>query len=994
MSTRVFTIAAGTPFVDALAAGILSRAGPEPLALAGATVLLPTRRACRSLREAFLRQTGGKPLLLPAMRPIGEVEGDELALAVADSDWEGAAEDVLAIPPAISPLRRRLLLAHLVLGLDKKRGTETAADKALFLAGELVRFLDQMQIEEVPFESLKDVVPAGLARHWQDTLEFLKILTQRWPAVLAEHGVLDPADRRRRLMDTQTEHWARNPPALPVFAAGTTGSVPATARLLQVVAQLPKGSVVLPGLDMAMDDAAWDVVDASHPQHTMKELLARLDLNRGDVAQWPAPGFEGLAADRGALLSAALRPAAAWGTGSMPEAAVVGLTKAVCAGPEEEARTIALALREALETPGPTAALVTPDRGLARRVAAELVQWGVIVDDSAGTPLALTRAGSFLRLSAEMLAEDVAPVELLSALKHPLAAAGVAAGLFRARVRGLERRVLRGPRPAPGFAGLRQAVADRFGDDDRDWTAEWAVETHAWLDPLAEAAAPFSAEIAKPSSSLSALLRAHLAFAEFLAADDAAPGAARLWSGDDGEAAAVWAEDVLRSAALSPAFEGRHYPAVLVELMAGAVSRPRWPRHPRVHIWGLLEARLQQADVMVLGGLNEGAWPPDAGGHSWLSRPMRQDVGLPPPERRIGLSAHDFVQCAAAPTVLLTRATKVEGQPAVPSRWIERLDAALAAAHLTLAPAPWAAWQAQLHQPEATAPLPPPAPRPPVNARPRRLAVTRVEALVRDPYAVYARYVLGLGKLDDLDENPGARERGRFVHEAVDAFLRAVEDPAAGDAMEQLLHAGGSVFGAALQRPGVRAFWWPRFQSMAAWFVAHERERRAIADLAGSEVEGETPLLAPAGEFVLRARADRIDRLHGGGLAVIDYKTGGTPQKGELESGFSPQLALEGVIAEAGGFKDIAAADVTELSFWKLHGRDDGGDVWFPSKIDVPALIEATRTGLLRLLAVYDDPATPYRSRPRPDYGPRFSDYDHLARVQEWSAGAGIEDNR
>ena len=1009
MSLRVFTVPPGTPFVDAVAAGIRDRVGDDPMALAAATVLLPTRRACRSLREAFLRANGGAPTLLPRLRPVGDVDADELA--VANAGWEGAADSVLAVPPAIPALRRRLLLSQLVLELDRKRagGGAMVAEQALFLATELAAFLDQMQIEEISVAALDGIVPDSLAGHWQDTLVFLRIVTEEWPKVLAGHGALDPAERRRRLLDLQVDLWRRAPPATPVIAAGSTGSVPATARLLAAVAALPAGAVILPGLDRDLPDAAWDGLPSTHPQSSMRDLLRRIGVARDKVGDWPAPGVRAGDPRRARLLNHSLRPQAMWSGDEQPWVADAtrDLYAMTSAGSEQEARAIALALREALEQPERTAALVTPDRGLARRVAAELTRWGVEVDDSAGLPLALTGVGAFLRLVAVMLAEHVAPVPLLAALKHPLAAGGLAAGEFRRRVRALERAVLRGPRPAPGFAGLAAAV-EAWGDAPRDHgnadgnaggkadaaRRQRAAKLLAWLRSLADAAAPFRAELDSGQARLGDLVRAHIEFAEAVAADDANAGGARLWRGADGEAAALWLDEVLRESAEAPPFDGAQYPAVLTELMAGVVVRPRWPRHPRVHIWGPLEARLQQADVVVLGGLNEGTWPPDTGTDPWMSRPMRAQAGLPPRERRVGLSAHDFVQAAAAPVAILSRAERVAGAPTVPSRWLVSLDAVLHGAGASLPAAPWTAWAAALDDPGAPQPLPPPRPTPPLAARPRKLAATRVEAWVRDPYSIYARHVLNLSRLDDVDVDPGAADRGRFIHDAVDRFLRTVgEGPLPADALDRLLHCGEQAFGPALARPDVRAFWWPRFARTAAWFVATERARRAESVLAGSEIEGARKITAPAGPFTVTARADRIDRLGGGGLAIVDYKTGAAPAKKDILSGFSPQLAVEALIAEAGGFPGIAAEPASELALWILHGLRDGGEVRNVN-VDVPSVVAETLAGLERLVAAFDDAAMPYLSRPRPDLGPRYSDYDHLARIQEWSAGSGTGDGQ
>ena len=983
----VYTIPPGTAFLDAIAARVLHEAGGDPLAPARTRILVPTRRAVRALGEAFLRATEGRSMVLPRISPLGDVEEEALAFGAGEAPPFAGALD---LPPAIPELRRRLLLARLVLGLARATGGgPDSIEHATLLAAELGRLLDQAQTERLDFAALAGLVPEALAEHWRVTLDFLRIVTESWPAVLAEEGGIDPAARRNRLLEAQAAAWAAAPPDGPVIAAGSTGSIPATADLLTVVASLPEGRVVLPGLDRHTDDESWGLLTAepTHPQHGLARLLERIGVRRDQVADWPAPKPSATAEMRARFVAEAMRPAAtseAWrDVDGLSSDAVRGLRRIDCPTPREEAGIIALLLRETLEVPGRTAALVTPDRGLARRVAGELSRWDIGIDDSAGTPLATAPVGAFLRLTAEMIAARAAPVPLLAAFKHPLAAGGEDPAAFRARVRALERAVLRGPRPAPGFGGLATALEGAADDDRHD-------ALKSWVAGMGRMAAPFAALAAGPAAAFGALLAAHVAYAEALAAADGESGPDRLWAGEAGEAAAGLVADLGQSARDLPPMPGREYPGLLDALMAGLVVRPRWGRHPRLHIWGPLEARLLHADRVVIGGLNEGAWPPEPAADPWMSRPMRAEFGLAPPERRIGLSAHDFTQAMGAEEVVLTRAERVEGAPSVPSRWLLRLDTVLKGAGLALADdsGDWAAWRDALDAPAAVAPVPAPAPRPPVAARPRRLSVTRIGIWMRDPYAIYARHVLGLVPLDPLDADPGAAERGTFIHRALERFLAECPGAPPADALGRLLAHGRDAFGAALARPGVGAFWWPRFERIARWFVAEQaraaKEGRTLAAEAGGRIE----ITAPGGPFVLTARADRIDRLAAGALAIIDYKTGAVPGPGLVESGLEPQLPLEAAIAAAGGFEGVPAAAVAALEYWRLTGAEPPGERK-ALRGDPAALAADALAGLSALVAAFDDPSTPYRPRPDPARALRFDDYEHLARVREWSAGPG-----
>ena len=979
---HVFTIPAGVSFVDALAAGVRALADADREALARITVLLPTRRACRSLGEAFLRLSRGRPTLLPRMTALGDLDEEELMLVDAGEEpGPSAGGDVLEIPPAIPGLSRLLLLSRLILA---DRGRNATPEQAARLAAELARLLDQIDTQRISFDGLETLVPERFAAHWQTTLRFLSILTGRWPAVLADEGALDPAARRNRLLEAQADAWRRSPPSDPVVAAGSTGSIPATADLLRVISRLPRGAVVLPGLDVAADDRCWRSLGPTHPQYGIAQLLKHLQVDREAVRAWPAPGVVGTTATRACLIDAALRPAEASAPAPTPDAdaqtALAGVSRVECRSPEEEAGVIALVMRRVLEEPAKTAALVTPDRALARRVAAALARWGVEIDDSAGTPIARTPPGTFVRLVARAAAERLAPVPLLALLKHPLAAGGLAPGRFRALARELERAALRGPRPGPGFRGLRTALGRRH----RGLT-EFLARMEAAMRPLMRA-------IGRKRVPLKDMVRAHVGAAEALAAAPGTEGAVRLWAGAAGATLADFVSELDTAAAATGAIAGSDYPALLDALMAGRSVRPPYGRHPRLHIWGLLEARLQHADVLILGGLNEGTWPAEPAASPWMSRPMMAAFGLPPAERRIGLAAHDFTQAFSAPAVVLTRATRVDGTPTVPSRWLLRLSNLLDGMGISDALDPvedWIGWSTSLDDPDADEAATVPMPCPPVAARPRELSVTQIETWVRDPYSIYARHVLGLKPLHRIDADPGAADRGVIVHAALERFVTAFPDTLPEDAEARLVAIGEEVFRETLSRPGVRAFWWPRFRRIAAWFVRLERDRRRRGyGPIGAELAGRIELAGPAGPFVLTARADRIDRGRDGSLAIVDYKTGKPPSWPQVTSGLVPQLSLEAAIAAAGGFEEVAPAPVSSLVYVGLYGGHTAGE----EKVldgDIPVVTRRAIDGLSGLVAAFDRPETPYRSRPRPMFASRFGDYDHLARVKEWMAADG-----
>lgn len=976
----VATIPAGAPFADVLAAELLARHGPKGDGkLADALILLPTRRAVRSLTQAFLRASDGQALLLPAIQPLGDLDDDEPAMLSPDRSAEAET------PPAIDAVSRQMLLARLVL----QREAAPDAASALGLAHALADLIDEVATERLSFAKLATLAPEQFQQHWQETIHFLRIATEFWPKILEERGEVDPARRRDMLSAQLARFWRESPPETPVWIAGSTGSVPGTADLMAAVLDLPEGRVVLPGLHRHMDDTdrRFAVQEPMHPQHGMLMLLEGLRVEPADVV---IMGDGSRPEAREVLLTEALRPAGTterWGDLSHVSAkAVDGLSLIQANSPREEAAAIAIRMREALETPGRTAALVTPDRDLARRVAAEITRFRIAVDDTAGTPLRLTRAGSFLQLAASALGGGLAPADLLALLKHPLAAGGMDPVRFRREVRRLERNQLRGLRRYQTLADL----ADRGEqDEERPMPLDWLREMHAFTGRFADAGGDFRE-----------MLTAHVELCEWLAGSEDESGAARLWQGEDGEAAALAVSGLLDAAAEAPDVPSAGWAAAFDRLAGGATVRPRFGLHPRLFILGPLEARLQQFDLTILGGLNEGVWPAAAGRDPWMSRQMRAEFGLPSPERRSGLQAHDFMQLAASGDVILTRSLKAGGAPTVPSRWLLRLQSVIKGAS---DPRPETErfalkidedvlrWAALLDRAERPVAMPPPEPRPPVEARPKRLPVTGIETLIRDPYAVYARRILKLRPLDPIDDQPGPMLKGNIMHEAFERMAGVHDGDWSPMLWPKLQQIGREVIAEHGLPLSFQTLWMKRFEMAARWLLQAEADRSDAVARRLVEVEGE--LHDPPGlpGFVLTAKADRLDLLGSGAVTIADYKTGSPPSKKQIESGFAVQLPLTCWIVKSGGFRDLAATEIAELLHIQVHGAKEGG-AWKPVKVDdLDALIEQTAADVTSLLQQYAEAETPYRSRPHVQFAGTFAgDYDHLARFPEWSvAGDG-----
>ena len=1032
---KVFTIPPSVPFVPtlvhALVDGTLVPGFPPAhatLALADATLYLPTRRACRLARDFFLEATNEGAAILPRIIAIGDIDEDEIAFA--DAATGALASQALELPPALGGLERRLLLTRLVLkwalsiAPDQHGEVPLVANNpasALALADDLARLMDDMITRGVSWERLDRLVPEALDRYWQLTLEFLQIAREAWPKILAERSAIDPAARRDALIKAEAVRLAAHGGG-PVVAAGSTGSMPATAELIATIAQLDHGAVVLPGLDIDLDRDSWDLIDnatacvsaaVEHPQFAMQALLRRIGIAREQVIRLGSPAAHG----RERCVSEALRPAAvterwqqlAAGDASWIERALDTLAVVEAANAEEEALAIAISLREALETPHKTAALVTPDRALARRVLAALERWDVTVDDSGGDALADTSAGVFARLTANAALGGLAPVALLALLKHPLTRLGAAAGENAVAVAALEKAVLRGPRPRPGTAGLAHALvafrselaklrrgesSDLHPSDPRAGLSEAELDAAAGLvSRLTAALAPLEGVTSVPFAKIAAL---HQSVIAALSADQT--GAAKAFNGSDGAALARAFEEIATNASDADFVVAAANYAELFRMAIAdrVVRRPGLPG-VRLRIYGLLEARLQSVDRIVLGGLIEGTWPPEMPCDPWLSRPMRQTLGLDLPERRISLSAHDFAQALGAREVILAYPAKLAGTPTVVSRFVQRLAAVAGEqrwSRVCARGANYLAWARSLDRPAEVKRVEKPAPKPPRAARPTALSVTDIENWLRDPYTIYAKHILKLRELDAVDLSPGAADRGIVIHAALSDFTKAFAATLPADPAAALIEIGAKHFAALEDYPEARAFWWPRFRRIARWFSSWETIRRANVAALAAEVHGKIDI--PLGErvFTLRARADRIERLAGGRYAILDYKTGQVPSEKQVRIGVSPQLTLEAAILRRGGFPDIPdEASIADLVYVSVRGGDPAGE---DAPIDFKegdADFHADRAfeKLKAIAERFDDEQQPYLPLVLSMWKNRYGTYDHLARVKEWSV-AGPND--
>lgn len=984
----VYTIPPHVAFVDALAMGLLDRTRGDPMRLARATVLLPSPRSVRALTDAFVRLSETRGLLLPRMTPIGGLDEDD-----ADEMLGTFANDFgadIELPPEADDWKQRLVLVPLVKRYLETDGNGTTVVEALRLADLLRKALRALQREGVEPERLVSLDVGDLATHWEKTLRYVGIIANAWPNILMEEGEIDAAARNNALIERLAQQLHNEPPSNLIVAAGMVGTSPVVGQLLHRIARLPGGMVVLPGLDVEMDDEEWQEIrchladperspahdSEGHPQFAFRCLLERMKVGRGEIAVWPyTTPYDGPPA-RTAVLARAMAPARftdAWRDLDLADDALAGVRLIEAATPGEEAQVIALAMREALGTPGRTAALVTPDRGLARRVAAHLARWDVTLDDSAGVPLRQTPPGTFMLALVEAAVQQFAPTPLLALLKHPLVRTGGRLDwLDRARQLDV---VLRGVRPPPGLDPVGAQIQDAIRDARTDEQRQALLRLGHWWDEVAGILEELEKLFAKPTVSLPDLIDKLRAAAADLTGDE-------LWRGPAGRALAGLVEQLeLHGHRLDP-FDPPDAPGLLSAFFQETAVRPPFGRHPRLSVYGLLEARLQRADLMILGGLNEGVWPSLSQPDPWLAPAARAQLGLPGLERRIGLAAHDFVQAMGAQQVIATRARRDATAPTVASRFWLRLEALggerVMREHALLGIA------RALDAPDG----PPryarrPEPRPPADLRPRALSVTQAEKLKADPYSFYAETMLGLRRLQALDEDPTAAEKGTFLHSVLERWIKErPDDPAHLVALARHMLAEWD------HHPLMKALWAPRALRAVEW---------AAGAMAEWTAEGWRPALAEArGEALLKngikltGKADRIDVAAEGSLAIVDYKTGMPPSHAQLEGGYALQLGLLGWLAQEGHVPGLAPGEVAALRYWRLSGGSIAGKVSDPLVFnrrdwsDPPRFIAESMVHLDRLCAELLLGDAPFTAKLHPDYSTRYKDHDHLARVAEW----------
>ncbi|WP_371170213.1 double-strand break repair protein AddB [Aliiroseovarius sp. 2305UL8-7] len=960
---RIFGTPLGVDYPRALVDGLIKRtASASPEAMANIEIFVSTSRMRSRIRALF---DDGQTRFLPRLRLITDLSRDP---------------GLYEIPQPVPALRRRLELRQLIAALIEQEPDLAPKAAAFDLADSLADLADEMHSEGVLPRDLQKLDVGSMSAHWERSLKLISLVDRYFSLDMTETP--DAETRQRMVIEATVKKWSLIPPKHPVLVAGSTGSRGATAMLMDAVARLPQGAIILPGFDYDLPDHAWQQLDAAtaqdHPQYRFARILNASGLNPADVPRWtedtPAT------AERNRLVSLALRPAPVtdqWqveGKGFQNVAsATQNMTLVETRAPREEALTIAVLLRRSVED-GVPVALITPDRNLTRQVTAALDRWRIVPDDSAGRPLALSAPGRFLSQITQLMCEDTSSEMLLALLKHPLthSAAGTRGDHLR-WTRDLEIGLLRGLYAHPTADALRDWAA-KFPDEPA--RAQWA----SWVGAV------FIDQVRQGPLHLEQLLGDHITLAEQIARGTHSDGSGELWMKAAGQSAYKIVSDLAKDASYGGEMSTTAFRDLLRSVLNGEVVRDSVSPHSGVMIWGTLEARVQGADRVILAGLNDGTWPETPGPDPWLNRQMRKDAGLLLPERRIGLSAHDFQQAIATKEVILTRSTRDEESETIPSRWLNRLcnlmggmseqgNAALK--DMRARGQELVKLAGQLDTPEQqVAPAPRPSPAPPVSTRPTQLSATGVTKLIRDPYAVYADKVLHLRPLPPVRPTSDALIRGTVLHHIFERYVTERAPPDDPNKQSQhLMTIADEVLELEVPWPSVRILWRARIERIADWFVRQEAERRRSAENLVNEAWGQVTFEQLG--FTLGAKADRIDRQHDGALVIYDYKSGEPPTE-KMQRNYDKQLLLEAIIANLGGFRDVSERSVAAVSYIGLSPKKEVTTPINASDID------ATRAELLTLIDAYYRQNQGFTAR-RAVHKQRFDgDYDHLARFGEW----------
>lgn len=1009
--TKFVSIPFNAPFLDIVAQRWMEEVYYTASQLPRGMIIVPNQRTVKGLINSFIKMNKGNPLLLPKIISVGNLDED-------NSTFTG--QEALTLLPAVHPMKRLSILTSLIMQMNKRLGNRMQAGEAWNMAGSLAELMDEAEWIGCELENaLLQAVEGEYAQHWQNILQFLSIITEIWPQWLQDNHLMNPVARAVASLNVQIKKWQDSNNEDAVWVVGFVDARPVIVNFLSAVVQLPRGRLITPGMQEDLSEESWNKLPFTHPYAEMAKMFFALGIKRKDFQIWSSQNCLRVPEERVLAFQQILLPAENLEQWLANRRSIV-LSNCFLIEPlnqQQEAVVIALMIRDALQTPHKKIALVTPDRNLAKRVALELGRWDIIADDSAGEPLKNTAGAVLLSLILQACVENFTPVTLLSLLKHPFVCCGVQASLCREYARLLEIHILR-QFAVSGLSTIQAALLqkiDEFKKVDKEAlsvSAEYFLSLEAelsqFLDNLQTIVKGFVNEPTR--KSLKQWVIALVKAAEKLTSNEEQQGETVLWQAEEGNALAEHLHDLIVETDHVASIGLQEFMSILQASYQGMMVRSRralWGRkqqefHPRVYIWGLIEARLQNVDMVILGGLSEGVWPPTVDCGPWLNRPMREKMGMRIPDVDVGRTAYDFMaMCCSIPEVILSSPLRRDNAPVVQSRWIVRLKAWLKGRHNSfIASHPAVEWVKLLDQPQDMAkPIHSPNPCPSIALRPKSISITDIERWIKDPYEIYAKKILNLRKIIGLEEDRSTSIFGMIVHEglklayenyAYQWTLVRVEQ-----ALLETLEKRQDIL------PSYKKWWKARLIKIAYWVFHHEQKRRNSSELPQLYLEKEGHYCFELQEglfFTVRGIADRINLNIDGNIEIFDYKTGAMPSVESVKRGKAPQLPLEAALVSYGGFgKTLAEYNIAHYYYWQLKGGiEEGKEVKIDNILSKDLMLsEQHWQALQKLILAYYDEKQPYLSRPRPylmkEYlstVPRFGDYKHLARVLEWGMSA------
>ncbi|MBR1544477.1 MAG: double-strand break repair protein AddB [Alphaproteobacteria bacterium] len=980
---KVFNISPRYPFLDVLASYIVNTAKQDGANIANDIILLPTRRACRHLKDIFLNISGGEAVLLPTILPLGDI--DENGLANLDYENESLDSD---LPPAISKIKRNLILSTLI----KAKMSDFTEEQAYSLAVDLAHLMDTVEMEELSFNNLQYLVPEEYSIHWQETLEFLKIVTEEYPKILDDNNVMNPVARKVALIKKQIEYWKKFPPKGRVFAAGSTGSLVPISYMLRFISKMERGFLILPGLDKNISDKDFEILTAdypktnqNHPQYGLLKLIKGLDLKISDVPELPIYREYDIADSDRELLSSHIMLSSEmnddWSNLPKLKNDVLSDVSELCLDTDsDEVFAVAGLLRKAVAE-NKKALLITPDRKIAKSVANELKRWNIIVDDSAGIPASDTTTGNYIILVLKMLYDNFSPYSILAVLKHKYTSLGYKKDELDNIISDFENKVLRGK--------ISLNTLDKMIQEASKYDNVYNL-----LLKIKDVSKGMYEKITDSQKySIYDLLYSHLSLVEnFVSGPDVDVNDV-MWNSDLHSDLSAELSSLLSSlkeikeennSVKIDEMTASAYFVFISNYLLSLSLRPKINSHPNIAIMNSIEARLITADLYIMSGLNEDTFPSVTSDDPWMSRPMKAKFKLPLPERKIGLSSHDFVEFFCKKNVVMTHAVKVDGVNTITSRWLTKLSAIVNIANLQ--------WKNPLSEEvkswirlssfsSNSSRCKRPAPCPPVDARPKKLSATWIEKWYRDPYIIFANKILKLKKLDDINPVAGPAELGTVIHNSLEEFKK--KNLSTFDELMQIMHNNAVPY---MDIPQID-FWYTKFETVAKWFIDYEA---SIKNLISFSFQEETGKLKITPNFTITAKADRIDVLRDNRAIVFDYKTGTPPSEKEVLSGYAPQLPIEALILKNGGFDNIKTnSKIGGVRYIKLTGSQNGHISGEKLDDSIDEIVETAFKNLKENIELFSRQSTPYLSRPNPNKVghsiENYSEYAHLARVKEWN---------